>query len=218
VPVVLEPFGDAGWRIRLPANANARGVLDALRALPGVEDAVVAEGFAVVAFDPARPPPGIRETVERALGGSAASAVPREYTIRARYDGPDLAEVAALAGLTVRELIALHTGASYVVAAVGFLPGFAYLRGLDPRLVVPRRPSPRPRVPALSIGLAGPYTGVYPFASSGGWNLVGTAVDFVAFDAATGAALAVGDRVRFEDAIDPEGESAGVPHARRSTP
>ena len=198
--VVLEPFGDAGWRVRLPEDANARGVLDALRALPGVEDAVVAEGLAVVAFDPARPPRGVREAVERALRESAPGTVLREHTIRARYDGPDLAEVAAYAGVTAPEVVALHTGATYVVAAVGFLPGFAYLRGLDPRLAVPRRASPRPRVPALSIGIAGPYTGVYPFASSGGWNLVGTAVDFVAFDAATGAALAVGDRVRFEEA------------------
>jgi UPF0271 protein len=86
------------------------------------------------------------------------------------------------------------------VRVVGFLPGFAYLGGLDERLVVPRRASPRARVPAGAVALAGPYTGVYPLASSGGWNLVGTALDFVAFSPAEGATLRLGDTVRFEAA------------------
>jgi len=77
------------------------------------------------------------------------------------------------------------------------LPGFAYLRALDPRLVLPRRATPRPRVPALSVAIAGPYTGLYPFASPGGWHLLGTAVGFAPFDAHTGAAMSLGDRVRF---------------------
>lgn len=94
-------------------------------------------------------------------------------------------------------MVALHTGAVYEVAFVGFLPGFAYLRGLDPRLVLPRRAAPRTRVPALSVAVAGPYAGVYPFAAPGGWHLLGTAVDFAPFDAVTGAAMAAGDRVRF---------------------
>jgi UPF0271 protein len=80
---------------------------------------------------------------------------------------------------------------------IGFLPGFAYLRGLDPRIVVPRRPSPRARIAPLSTGVAGPYTGVYPFASPGGWNIVGVAVGFTPFDARSGAKLALGDRVLF---------------------
>jgi UPF0271 protein len=115
-----------------------------------------------------------------------------------RYDGADLAEVARAAGVSPDEAAALHAGRVYEVAFVGFQPGFAYLRGLDPRLVVARRASPRPRVPALSVAVAGPYTGVYPFASPGGWSLLGTALDFAPFDAERGALLAVGDRVRFE--------------------
>jgi UPF0271 protein len=206
-PLRLEPFGDAAWRIRLPGGANGRAVLDALRALPGVHDAVVAEEQALVVFQPGAPPTGVGEAVERALGASAASdereqanELSRVHVVRARYDGPDLDEVAARAGLTPREVAALHSGATYVVAAIGFLPGFAYLRGLDARLVVPRRPTPRPRVPALAIGVAGPYTGVYPFPSPGGWNLIATAVDFAPFDERTGAALGLGDVVCFEAA------------------
>ena len=94
-------------------------------------------------------------------------------------------------------MVALHAASTYVVATIGFLPGFAYLRGLDAHLVLPRRSSPRARVPALAVGIAGPYAGVYPFASPGGWHLLGTAVGFTPFDARRGATLALGDRVRF---------------------
>jgi allophanate hydrolase subunit 1 len=201
VPLAIERFGDAAMRVRLPATGAGRAVLDALRVLPGVVDAVVSERHALVVFEPGAPPAGVADAVERALSGPSGVAVSREHTMRARYDGPDLAEMAARAGVTPREIAALHAGGTYVVAAIGFLPGFAYLRGLHPRLVVPRRPTPRARVPALSIGVAGPYTGVYPFSSAGGWNLVGTAVDFVPFDARAGAALALGDRVRFEAVV-----------------
>ena len=100
--------------------------------------------------------------------------------------------------MTRAEIVRAHAEATYEVAVVGFLPGFAYLRGLDPRLVVPRRATPRPRVPALSVAIAGPYTGIYPFASPGGWSLLGTVVGFVPFDGASGARLRLGDGVRFE--------------------
>jgi UPF0271 protein len=205
--VRLEPFGDSGWRFRLPRGASGGAVLDALRALPGVHDAIVAEEQALVVFDPASPPVGLDHAVERAIAATPPSAAREQahdfshiHVVRARYDGPDLDEIAARAGLSVRDVIALHAGATYVVAAVGFLPGFAYLRGLPERLVAPRRPSPRPRVPALAIGVAGPYTGVYPFPSAGGWNLVGTAVGFTPFDEHAGAVLRLGDLVRFEAA------------------
>jgi UPF0271 protein len=114
-----------------------------------------------------------------------------------RYGGPDLEELAHAAGIPPAEVISLHADRTYVVAAIGFLPGFAYLRGLDTRLVMARRRSPRPRIAALSVGVAGPYTGVYPFASPGGWNIIGVAVGFSPFDVRVGAALALGDRVAF---------------------
>jgi UPF0271 protein len=114
-----------------------------------------------------------------------------------RYDGPDLDGVARAAGMTRADVVRAHASRLYDVALMGFLPGFAYLRGLDPRLSMPRRGTPRARVAALSVGIAGPYTGIYPFASPGGWNLLGTVVGFEPFDAATGARLQLGDRVRF---------------------
>jgi UPF0271 protein len=195
--LALEPFGDAAWRARLPEGVSSRALLEALRVLPGVLDVVVSERHALVCFDPTAPPEGVEEAIERASSQPDAAPPPREHVISVRYDGADLDEVAGLAHLKPEDVVALHTGATYVVAAIGFLPGFAYLRGLDPRLVVPRRETPRPRIAALSVGIAGPYSGVYPFASPGGWNLVGTAVGFVPFDARTGASLALGDRVRF---------------------
>jgi UPF0271 protein len=117
--------------------------------------------------------------------------------VKVRYDGPDLGDVARATGLSAAEVARLHWARDYVVAQVGFLPGFAYLRGLDGRLVVPRRGAPRTRVPARAVGIAGPYTGVYPFESPGGWNLLGTAVDFTPFVPERGATLELDDRVRF---------------------
>jgi UPF0271 protein len=198
VGIPIEAFGDGAWRARLPEGANGRALLDALRMLPRVHDVVVSERHALVVFDPAEPPEGVDEAIAHALDAPSAGATPpREHLVAVRYDGADLAEVAAAAGMSVDEAAARHANGEYVVAAIGFLPGFAYLRGLDPRLAVPRRATPRPRVAALSVAIAGPYTGVYPFASPGGWNLLGTAIDFTPFDARSGAAFALGDRVRF---------------------
>lgn len=196
--VELERFGDAALRVRLPEGSHAPSLLGVLRRVPGIVDAIVAERHAVVTFDPRQPPRGIAEAFEAGLATRPADSHPgSEHEIAVRYDGEDLEEVAARAGLTAGEVIALHAGRGYTVAAIGFLPGFAYLRGLDARLVGPRRNSPRPRVAPLSVAVAGSYTGVYPFASPGGWNVIGQAVGFTAFDDLTGARLALGDTVRF---------------------
>ena len=89
------------------------------------------------------------------------------------YDGPDLADVAALTGLTGAEVIARHQAAEYQVGWLGFAPGFGYLTGLDPALAVPRLASPRQLVPAGSVAIAGGLAAVYPSASPGGWRLIG---------------------------------------------
>ncbi|MFD7550770.1 allophanate hydrolase subunit 1 [Streptomyces sp. NPDC059816] len=94
--------------------------------------------------------------------------------IPVRYDGPDLAEVAARWGVSVDEVPAIHSGTAFRVDFCGFAPGFGYLTGLPDRYDVPRRATPRTTVPAGSVALAGPYTGVYPRASPGGWQLIGT--------------------------------------------
>jgi UPF0271 protein len=192
----MNPLGDFAWRWEIGPDVDRAALSDALRRTPGVIDAVVTERHACVVvapgttFDPA------------AVGaGAAAARAPVEHLIRVRYDGADLPDIAARAGISTEEVVRLHAARTYTVALVGFLPGFAYLREVDPRIAVARRASPRARVPAGAVALAGFYTGVYPFASPGGWNLLGTAVGFVPFDPATGCALVLGDRVRFE----PEG-------------
>lgn len=103
----------------------------------------------------------------------ARQAAQRTVTIRVHYDGADLAEVAELTGLTRGAVIAAHTGRPWRVAFSGFAPGFAYLDNGDPRLVVPRRDTPRSVVPAGAVGLADGYSGVYPRPSPGGWQLIG---------------------------------------------
>jgi UPF0271 protein len=197
LPVDVEPFGDAALRVRVPAAADAGVLLDCLRGLAGVVDAVVAEDWAIVTFEPGRPPRDVSDAVERAAAGVDPRRSPHEHIVRIVYDGPDLVEVAASSGLSPADVAKLHAASLYRVVAVGFLPGFAYLGGLDARLVAPRRATPRVRVPACALAIAGPYTGVYPFESPGGWNLIGTAVGFAPFTATAGAALALGDVVRF---------------------
>lgn len=130
------------------------------------------------------------------VGRSSAAA--RTVEIPVLYDGEDLDEAAALLGWSAEELVRRHTGAAWTVGFVGFAPGFAYLTGDDPDLVVPRRSSPRTRVPAGSVALAGPYSGVYPRESPGGWQLVGR-TDAPVWDVTRErpALLLPGDRVRF---------------------
>jgi len=187
-------LGDRAVRFPRPAGVSPRALVAVIKAWPGVVDVVVTRGEVGVYFDD---PPAIDDAVIGALARTRddAHVLVREVELRARYDGPDLAEVAREAGMSVDDVIALHAGGHYVVETLGFAPGFAYLTGLDPRLALPRRATPRPRVPAGSLGLAGGYTGVYPFASPGGWHLIGT-VEEPMFGP-TGARLAHGDRVRF---------------------
>jgi UPF0271 protein len=158
---------------------------------------VVTEDRVCVHFDPRTPPIGLEDALSSA--GLAEDRIEtRELVVSARYDGPDLAALSAEAGLSAEEVVGIHAAGSYEVVMLGFLPGFAYLKGLDPRLVKPRRPVPRPLVVAGSIAVAGEYTAIYPFASPGGWNLIGHAIDCALFGAETGARLRAGDKVRFE--------------------
>lgn len=114
------------------------------------------------------------------------------------YDGPDLDEVAGLWGTDRGGVVRVHTGTEFRVAFCGFSPGFGYLTGLPARLAVPRRDSPRPRVPAGAVGLAGEYSGVYPSPSPGGWQLIGhTELRLFDPDAEPPALLAPGTVVRF---------------------
>lgn len=114
------------------------------------------------------------------------------------YDGEDLADVAAATGRSVEEVVARHTAGDYVSAFCGFAPGFAYLRGLDPVLVLPRRSTPRTRVPAGSVAIADDHTAVYPSVSPGGWHLLGrTTMTLWDLQRVPPAVLTPGTRVRF---------------------
>ena len=122
----------------------------------------------------------------------------RLMEVATRYDGADLGEVASLTGLTAAEVIERHAGREYLVYCVGFAPGFAYCGELAPDLVVPRKSSPRLRVPAGSVGIAGRQTGIYAVESPGGWQLIGR-TDARLFDprAEPPARFKPGDRIRF---------------------
>ena len=147
--------------------------------------------------------------LSRGPGGPAREG-PVEVEVPVRYDGPDLRDVAHHTGLTTDEVVAAHTGTPWTVGFGGFAPGFAYLAGGDPRLEVPRRGEPRPRVPPGAVGLAGSFSGIYPRSSPGGWQLIGH-TDVVLWDLAADppALLRPGMRVRFVD--------AGRDHGRTTT-
>ncbi|HMO30678.1 urea amidolyase family protein [Enterovirga sp.] len=123
---------------------------------------------------------------------------PRTVEIPVLYDGADLEEAAERLGISTDELIRRHTAANYAVAFTGFAPGFAYLSAPDAGLSIPRRQTPRTRIPAGAVALAGPFSGVYPRESPGGWQIIGT-TPLVMFDPTREppTLLTPGDRVRF---------------------
>ncbi|MFF9810050.1 allophanate hydrolase subunit 1 [Streptomyces coeruleorubidus] len=179
-------------RRRAEGSLSAREIVPAARTvlLDGLDaPGRVAAELTAAELPPAPPRP--REAVE----------------IPVRYDGPDLADVAAHWGVPVREVARIHARTEFRVAFCGFAPGFGYLTGLPPRYDVPRRSTPRTAVPAGSVALAGPYTGVYPRSSPGGWQLIGT-TDAVLWDhtRVPAALLSPGTRVRFVP-VEPVGHS-----------
>lgn len=178
-------------------------LFDNLEATPvdGITEIVPAARTLLVSFDASRlDEKPLIAAVRGRLGFGRRVGISTLVEIPVRYDGADLAEVATLTGLSVDEVIACHTGSDYTVAFTGFAPGFAYLTGGDPRLVVPRRTSPRTLTPAGAVGLAGEFSGIYPKASPGGWQLIGT-TPLVMFDLnrQPAALLQPGCRVRFRD-------------------
>ncbi|WP_030247125.1 MULTISPECIES: 5-oxoprolinase subunit B family protein [unclassified Streptomyces] len=170
-------------RRRSEGSLSAREIVPAARTvlLDGLDSPARLAAELTAAELPPVPPRG-REAVE----------------IPVRYDGPDLADVAAHWGVPEGEVARIHAETEFRVAFCGFAPGFGYLTGLPPRYDVPRRATPRTAVPAGSVALAGPYTGVYPRSSPGGWQLIGT-TDAVLWDHARvpAALLSPGTRVRF---------------------
>jgi len=214
----LLPAGDAAVLVELGdlispeinrrVHALDRAIRDA--EVQGVKDLVPAYRSLLVLFDPlAIDAAALRArlaTLAARLGDRPAPARPivRIPTCYGGVYGPDLGHVAAHAGLTADEVIAIHTGGTYLVYMMGFSPGFAYLGGLSPRIATPRLKTPRTAIPAGSVGIAQQQTGIYPVESPGGWQLIGrTPVPL--FDPRRDPPTAVepGDSVRFVPVDEP---------------
>lgn len=212
----VRPLGDSAMLVHLHdeigdvAHHAVMAAFHALRAAPPAwcTDVVPAYTGVAVHYDVTRvpgddPATAVAAWLAQVAGNAEAgeSTAPRVIAIPVRYGGefgPDLEDVAAHAGLTADEVVARHTDGSYTVHMMGFAPGFAYLAGLDAALHMPRLSTPRTRVPAGSVGIAGAQTGVYPLATPGGWRLIGR-TDLRLFDPAADppTLLQPGDRVRF---------------------
>ncbi len=211
-PPRIAPLGDAALTISFgthidPVATDLVARLTATLAaepLQGVVEWVPGYTALTVHFDPTatsilKLSDDLRLAMLKPPGPEAAPSG-RVVEILVRYDGPDLAEVAAATGLSERDVVARHSAVEYRVLLLGFVPGFAYLGPIDPSLVLPRRASPRTRVPAGSVAIAGAQTGIYPAETPGGWHLIGrTAAALFDPRRAPPALLAVGDRVRFAE-------------------
>jgi KipI family sensor histidine kinase inhibitor len=174
--VKVLPFGDAAVLVELDGLPEVLALAAAVRAAApaGVLDVVPGARTLLLVAEPGTNLKALAATVTSLSPTAISGEAPDETVeIAVRYDGPDLADVARLTGLAVKEVVAAHTGTPWRIAFGGFAPGFFYLTGGDPRLRVPRRPEPRTSVPAGAVGLAGEFSGVYPRPSPGGWQLVG---------------------------------------------
>jgi KipI family sensor histidine kinase inhibitor len=183
----VVPAGDAALIVEFdeaidPAvNARALAVAGRVEAarFPGVRDVVPTYRSVAVYFDPLK---SDGASLHRFLEREAAADVPAETAGRQPVRipvcyggdfGPDLESVAEFAGMPAHEVVRLHAEGTYRVFMLGFVPGFAYLGVLDARIAAPRLATPRVKVPAGSVGIAGAQTGIYPAETPGGWRLIG---------------------------------------------
>jgi len=221
----LSPLGDRALLIHLGEAIDegthrlVRAVSARLSAHPVAGMIEIVPAFASVAihYEPGRVPNGARPaspyarfaaSIEAVLSdlGDEALPPPRTVEIPVSYGGehgPDLDDVAHQHGITSDDVVRLHSGATYRVYMLGFMPGFAYLGGLPDEIATPRRAEPRTAVPAGSVGIGGSQTGVYPLTSPGGWQLIGrTSVRLFDAGREPPTLLSVGDVVRFR-AVQP---------------
>ena len=196
---VLAVLGNA---IRSETGAQVAALREAVEHahICGLEETVPAYASLLVKYDPFLTDCdalcGTLRALERQISASTVTEG-KIVEIPVCYGGAygeDLPFVARHAGMTEREVVALHSGQPYRIYMLGFLPGFPYLGGLDERLHTPRLSTPRTRIPAGSVGIGGKQTGVYPMESPGGWQLIGR-TPLTLF--APGEPYAAGDRIRF---------------------
>lgn len=202
---MIRPFGEAALLVDLASADEAQALAAALRRDPpqGVIESVPGLASVLVEIDPLKADLArISAALERRmLDLDATPPEGRLHTIPVVYDGPDLAEVAALTGLAASQVVALHASGELRVLFCGFAPGFAYLGDLPSELRVDRLATPRTRTPPGSVAIAGSMTGIYPAALPGGWRVIGR-TDVSLFDVRRDppVLLLPGDRVRFEPA------------------
>lgn len=203
----LLPCGDAAVLVEvddLDTVLRLAAAVEDLRENPDLPDLLDVVPAARTLLLRCAPGSDLRRLARAVRGVSLPDELPQqgeEVTIGVRYDGEDLDEVAELTGLDRAEVVARHQDTRWRVAFTGFAPGFGYLVGGDGCLSVRRREESRSTVPAGAVGLAGEFTGVYPRASPGGWQLIGH-TDATIWDPEreTPALLRPGTRVRFEEA------------------
>ena len=228
-PLGAVPLGDCAVYVEfsktldLEVNSAVQRLAAMLygRALPWVRDIVPALGGLAIHFDPDHAQVHgdamsaalnvVSECLKQGLPKEAEAT--RTVEVPVCYEAefaPDLTEVAAAAKVTPDEAVALHAASEFRVLMIGFAPGHAYMGGLNPKLAVPRRAAPRPIVPAGSVAIANDQTVVYPYAISGGWNIIGR-TPLVVFDARRErpSLFAAGDRVRFRAVSGAEFEGFG---------
>lgn len=197
------PAGGDALLVDTGSLDRALALLDRLRAAQplGLVELVPAARTLLLRFDPFLTDGATLQAVVAGLDlTDSAARSGQDIDIPVHYDGEDLGELAEMLGLSVPALIAKHEAADFTVAFTGFAPGFAYLTCADTGLHVPRRKSPRVRIPAGSVALAGEFGGVYPSDSPGGWQILGrTPVPMWDLRRPRPALLAPGDRVRFRD-------------------
>ncbi|KFE66816.1 Allophanate hydrolase 2 subunit 1 [Hyalangium minutum] len=207
----LQPMGDSAFILRfgdaISLEIHER-VVATLRVLDSwrerwVVDLVPGYASVMVHYDALQvDPERVRRWLEDALPRARPEATPhRIIEVPVWYHpsvAPDLEPLAQEKGLTVEELVRLHTAPEYIVYMLGFRPGFPFLGGLNPRLFSPRLATPRPTIPAGSVGIGGQQTGIYPLKSPGGWRLIGR-TPWKLFDPGVDppVTLGVGDHLRF---------------------
>jgi KipI family sensor histidine kinase inhibitor len=204
--VRLHPLGEAallaelGTRLDTALNTRAIALAAALKKRRDVRQAIAGYASVTVQFDPDQiNHQALGTAIKRLASKRPPMAEPgRLHRIPVVYDGPDLAEVAAVIGLSPSQIVAIHTRPIYRVFLVGFVPGWGYLGPLPEELELPRRDEPRTRVPAGSVAIAGRQTGIYPLPTPGGWHLIGrSSVRLFLPDSDPPCLFRAGDRVKF---------------------
>lgn len=195
--MILRPYAERGLLVDLPSRAERRALLQALDSRADLE-VVAGEQSVLVLAPPGRQKSVAEEVRALDLRRPLAADDLREHVIPVHYDGTDLPIVAEVWGCSEGAVADRHAAIRWTVEFLGFTPGFGYLVTDEDLPQMPRRASPRPRIPAGAVALAAHYCGVYPHATPGGWQLIGH-TDVTLFDP-TGAdpvLLHPGDTVRF---------------------